>query len=983
MPKKKDPERIYYEELFEAIDIPFIRRNTPNSGERRVGITYFINPITGRQNELSLQNLRRSVEQMISEGVMPEDIRFNPEEINDNDTDVEIKENDEKVESKNSYENPTFSSLRDILKQNKGKMIRIVISKNSYTILDVTYRVPKVGFGGFWMELSRFDLMEDSENPIIPISSYGGDFLNSNYTMEAFIINEINQGIPIEQRFKEGIKHCILFPIKKWAKECYDLSKSKSAKSRYNAKLKKITNLIEEYKDGVPERDLQNICELLQVDIKVDLPLNITDPYLYFKSTKKKLKTFEFINTRLNHVDFNEIVNNDFIKSINRNELYELKDVLDEKNEYYIYNKDLRGISSITTFKGKYIINNDYYKTTREFENKYGFGNYMIDDIDNKELSEFIKYGTHYNSTVDFKDVYRYKSGLKKVLHIDMEKAYANFHTCKWYEGFIGKITDFRKTTCIEGVGLYLVDNFDFSKCKTKFKNYNNTLRIYCDGNVYGSAELKMLSDYDVEYNIVAGCWGVKSFDFKFTDDMLNNKDNNGIRYYARWTGGCDQHHLEKNFYMKGEFDLFQNIRNYVSNGKVKWVGVDEGCISYKKEHNYHLGHISAQITMYQRMNVIEQLLEMEIGKIIRVCVDGIYYEPHEFNLKNVFREKDNINFGNEAGDRYGGNIFIKEFDEFIDNHLYHPERKHYAKELHLGAGGTGKTHKVLTDKGLVKVLYIAPSRKLVRAKNKDYGVRSEVICNLITSDTERFMEIARFNNVLVFDEVSMYSEQSKELIFNRFPYHKIIFCGDIGYQLPTFEGDGITCTGFDKIFDHKTNYRIKCKELQKLCDILRGLIKRGIDNNIISKGSYCRYINQEVKNFFLKKHRVIDKEELQEIYDIKDYIIVGTKKIGWEYTGLFAGTFRDSDGHIEEKYYIKANNSEMCNGDIVYSEKKPEGCNSEIRHHFTTHSIQGETIESRIFIDISKMFDSRMFYTAISRAERLNQIYIIQNVKS
>ena len=31
MPKKKDPERIYYEELFEAIDIPFIRRNTPNT----------------------------------------------------------------------------------------------------------------------------------------------------------------------------------------------------------------------------------------------------------------------------------------------------------------------------------------------------------------------------------------------------------------------------------------------------------------------------------------------------------------------------------------------------------------------------------------------------------------------------------------------------------------------------------------------------------------------------------------------------------------------------------------------------------------------------------------------------------------------------------------------------------------------------------------------------------------------------------------
>ena len=67
-----------------------------------------------------------------------------------------------------------------------------------------------------------------------------------------------------------------------------------------------------------------------------------------------------------------------------------------------------------------------------------------------------------------------------------------------------------------------------------------------------------------------------------------------------------------------------------------------------------------------------------------------------------------------------------------------------------------------------------------------------------------------------------------------------------------------------------------------------------------------------------------------------------------------------------------------MSNGDIVFSEKKPEGVNSDIRHHFTTHSIQGETIERRIFIDISKMFDSRMFYTAISRVRRLEQIYLV-----
>ena len=189
----------------------------------------------------------------------------------------------------------------------------------------------------------------------------------------------------------------------------------------------------------------------------------------------------------------------------------------------------------------------------------------MIDDVTDAELSKFIKNGTHYNSTVDFKDIYLFKNKKKSVRHIDMERAYANFHTCKWYDGFFGKITDFRKTDKIITNGLYLVDNFDFSNCDCTLKLYNQILKIYCNGNIYGSPELKMLSDFGVTYNIIAGCWGVKSFDFKFNQDMLNKKDNDSIRYYARWTGACDQHHMERNFYMKGEFDLFQNGVYFIS----------------------------------------------------------------------------------------------------------------------------------------------------------------------------------------------------------------------------------------------------------------------------------------------------------------------------------------------------------------------------------------------------------------------------------
>ena len=1011
MPRQKDPERIYYEELFEMLDIPFIRRETLNSRGINMGITYFINPITGRQNDVSLQNLRRVVEQMISTGAMMEEIKYNPidtsssSDLEESDNEVienirsydevldPIESHFEEIESRNSYDNPTFSTVRNALIGNKGSMVRIVLYKNEAIILDKTYRVPRVGFGGFWHELSSFDLMIDSDTPVIPTGNYSGEYLNSNYSMEVFIISEVTGGSQIIQNFQEGITHCILYPIKNWADECHKKAISYKSKQRYNAKLQKIEKLLVKYNDGVPENEIHAICELLQIDIKVDLPFNINEPFIYCKSTKKRLKLFEFINTRLHHVDLNEVVLNEHTKPLNRDELYVLKEKLDEKLEYYIYKKDTRGISCITSFSGKYTINSKYHDVVTDFEEKNNFNMYKIDDISDYKLSKFIKCGTHYNATVDFKDIYPYTCKKKSLVkHIDMEKAYVNFHKCKWYEGFMGKITDYRKTDRIVNTGLYLVSKFIFPKRETSrillassvgksdIKNYNDIMKIYSNNNVYSSPELKMLSSLGVKFEIISGCWGVKTFDFKFNDDMINSKDDDNIKFYARWTGSCDQHELEQSFYMKGDYDLFQNIRNYVSEGTVRWVGVGEGCINYKKSHNYHLGHITAQITMYQRLNVIEQLLKMDINKIIRVCVDGIYYEDHKFKLQNVFRTKEDVKFGNEAGDRYITNIY-NEIDDVnvydITGNEFADERDHFEKELHLGAGGTGKTHKALVDNGLIKVLYVAPSRKLVRKKNADYAITSDVLSNLIMNDVEKYGKIARYFNVLIFDEVSMYTETSKQKIFERFDMHKLIFCGDIGYQLPTFEGKPITIVGFDKVFNHTINYRIECKELQKLCDLLRDYISKGIKKNCIDSYKYSNLINNVVENFFIKRNRMIDIEELKEIYDIKDYILVGTKKVGSEYTKMFTGAFLCQSG--DEKYYINSNTDEFSNGDVIIESKKPNGCNAEIRHHFTTHSIQGETITSRIFIDCSKMFDSRMFYTAISRAKYLNQIYIVK----
>jgi hypothetical protein len=344
----------------------------------------------------------------------------------------------------------------------------------------------------------------------------------------------------------------------------------------------------------------------------------------------------------------------------------------------------------------------------------------------------------------------------------------------------------------------------------------------------------------------------------------------------------------------------------------------------------------------------------MNYNNLIRVCVDGIYYIGEE-KINKVFQMKTKKTFENIAGDSYISNLveFEKTWDlpEFKDN---------YAKELYIGAGGNGKTHLNLTDKGLIKPLYIAPSWKLSTKKRNEYGVNADVLYNLISKDPAIFNKIKRRFNTLIFDEVSMYQEHEKELIFKRYKSCKIIFCGDIGYQCEPFNKDGsqikeITTSGFDKITELKINYRFECDELKYKVSILRKMIKEKTPENVF---------NNYVKNSFNR----ISLDELKQNYKINDMILCRKHESKDAYTENFK---------YLNKWYITTNTKDYKNGDILICDEKPK-TTAEIRHAFTIHSIQGETAPDKLYIDYSTNYAPRVLYTAISRAKKYNQIYFI-----
>lgn len=792
----------------------------------------------------------------------------------------------------------------------------------------------------------------------------------------------VNPSVLLQQAFRIGITNCFLTPIKDKLMKMYNNSGSKKYQQKLMRFVKKVEKYQQKYLKGVPRDKLQSICNDLQVKVQITQPVFDEQVLTIKPNCRRPITSLKFYNTRPNHVDcvdgFSLSVNSESI-CLDEDELMKQIETIKKSGKYYLMEKYNATITSINTLTESYVLKNKIIDYRNEFckLNNIALNLHHIRD---PIISEFLESADHANVSMLFKPGIDPK--YKNYKHIDMEKAYTQNKYFRnyspdgeilseelnpYYMGFLIRPYELRQTNKEIGVGIYQIVNLELGN---KLEKLNRKMKIYetsCLPMNLSSPELKFLRDNGATYDIVAGCWGqVSDIDFpKWTFEKID-----GVPLYSLLVGLLHCGRGRKEVVVRGYKGLRDLMLAQDITGKVDTIDELDGeiRIRFRQDGGTHAIQIPVFVQAYQRIRLLQQLLEMDITKIISVVTDGIYYRDHLFKMLKPFRF--------EPKEKLGG---MRDCRSFIPPKF--PKRVYkkyqlkppvndgnYRVEYWAGAGGTGKTWTACNStnggQNLIKIAYCAPSNKLKKYKKQEFeGLHAYTHAHILgysgkpTIDTNKIDIINRYYNVLFIDEVSMLLDEEKDNIIKYYPNLKIIFAGDVGYQLPpTKPGRQFNMnTNINHIQLFTKSHRFI--EGDPINDVLQN-IRESIDRKE-------KWINLDLKLF-----NVLTRDELfnGHYYQSKDLIITHRNIEKDLYTNQFK--------HFK-KWIMINKTKDYEKGEILYTEDKPKG--SELRHGYTTHSIQGETTKEKLFIDMKNMRSRpKLLYTALSRCRSINQIYLI-----
>ena len=846
--------------------------------------------------------------------------------------------------------------LRYIMKTDDMMMLDMFMNDKPLITLDEMVQIPNIVDMKYAGKFSAEHLVAYTEEGFVIIPAQDG------YKGYLSITAPQQGGLDFgPQILQHGFTNCVLKHLQAWVDSLPDTCRNKKANQ------KKMENLWVLYADGVPEDCLQSIADTLNIAITVKSPYSGTVLFDVKKESVTRSRcSFTFINTRENHVELEKEIETSAVLPEEMKDLFELKSdgalwrETRDKEVYYLRD----GVN-------EYFIDHEETKETVDFKMQFkGF-----DIFDHPELHEFIKCSMLNMGCVD------HAPRSKDIKHIDQKNSYATFKEYDYYTGFPAFITD-NIQPCHEiiGEGFYFVSKFhELGELNAVDKMLGG---LFIDNNVYPAPVLRMLSRYGGAYEITHGCWGTTK-DFDFPEEMVQNKS------YKMFSGVLESGSQYKIARVHNtDFNWLSGVEKIANRyGKIQEVLIPKSKVIYK-------GHISSYLKAYSFCQTITQLMSMDISKVSRVCVDGIYTNEQDVKLTGNFRFKAEHKLGNKSSSAYLPTFQhgVREEARFVWPSV--SSKFQHRVSAAIGVGGGGKTHYLQNDDvGMVDAVFASPSHEL-RVSTSANGVTHAKLLSdkKLQNGCYTWEDTAKRSSTIVVDEASMLTDAQYKKLVARFPDHKLIFAGDLGYQLPPVcLGDELTAGHFSNVVEFNNDRRSHDKETKRYKKGIRKMMDEGygvkdmlevLYNNTSVKQpqSYTQWREEELGS--LKFPKLNDDVEgiIREFvgndyaYNAEDMIIAFTHKICDEYTEYF--------GPASKKYKILKNTKKFQNGNVVFTKPKTLSEGSyELRHGYTIHSAQGKTLKRRVFIDVRKINCPRMLYTAISRVNKLSQIVLLNGV--
>ena len=743
----------------------------------------------------------------------------------------------------------------------------------------------------------------------------------------------------LHQYFKDGISHCVFSPIKQKILENINTTKSKDAMKKWRVRYNNIVDLEKKYELGVPEDKMIDVA--ITSGFKIIIK-DIIGNDLFLYNEKSKSGSLIFTNTRANHIDEGFLTLQD--KGIELSSSEMSKKWNEIKNDFYMVEGDLKkGLPrKLMTLDGVWSLNNPEKEYFDEMNRIASISDCRFNASKYPDVNEFIKSGRIINS-------WNLNLGNDATGHIDMKKAYTQFKQCSFYKGFLGVIHQWR-------CGSF---NLDFIKnhigiYRFKIIEFDNQLLSKL-GFVFGgtytlpSVEIEYFISLGMIVEIDAGVFGA-SIDFEFTEDMLL-KGEDGVPRYSRWSGTLGSENLNKNYTFKCDKKWASHLKHELSADNVfYWENLGVCSVKLPIDNVYTTHHILAFITSYVRIQMIQTMMKFDINNLVRVVMDGIYYKGDLPEVGDLFIAKK-----------------IKENGSFSD-YWYSPstvevvwDSDTYSKNTLLtGAGGNGKTYKVLNDKGLNRVLFVAPMNLLGKGVASQYKIRSTTIHKLLGKDCIPWIKEQAYPPVILIDETTQIQADWIDEVFKMYPKSLILLAGDIDSKGQWFQcrnGNGID---FSKVWKpHDVDIISMDIDRRSLDDELRELkikIRNKMKEVFVDGDNYNECIKMTM---WANKLNTISFDDAVKQFSVGDAWIAGTHAINVKLleNGVVSGWYKKG-------------------GNISYEEKE----NFEKRGSFTTHSFQGQTIEDKkVFISINSCFEYSMLYTAISRVRRISQLVFVR----